>query len=868
MIKKILGGKKKGKFVNILIIIVLIIISLWSLSSAFKLLLKIDYLLGSSLAVFINPPSQSLNLHYGESSTTSFNVTTRSPFYCKTNCTYDFYDTSKGILRDSGNFLIKSNQFYYREYNISIDKLGVGQDIYNFQIRCRNIKTFVCVSPKEDYKSASSFVSVNYNLTEALTNLKESLRENLAMHLQELSAADIYMQNLNRNIFELGSKANLRGMENDKERLNIKLDSMIIDAEKFNLLWASQNYINLSEAFNYSTFSGSLSLALREAKSLNESLAKTLERHNIIINNINSIGNEIKLISTSASLPELSSNEEFLISLNISIEDFNSIISLVSNNSFENYGGLAKKVSVLDDNLTYIENKSINITALNFVKGQFLMMQESDALCLFRNNCMDNISISHLFNDSEKLFNIGSLKSSSKISDTCSMLQSLRESLIHIKNKTIEQINKSGINLPDSQEFVNYAERRKSDVLSKRDESYANSFNMLKEKNTTKNSSPIIANSFEIVMNQLPKRLQKPIEINPNFEENSTSYILSRLNFSDKTEDYIKNVCRNLNAMPPLANSSDLILESLQQENYTAIPRIKSKLEDDLPTCCVFGRCGPCCNTESCANDPKTFPIIFVHGHSVRKSNSPDFSLDTFDKIQIRLQEDGYLNAGILLYSGGDKVKKGEWGLSGKPVTVKTSYYFDIYRKEDNYILVPAKSESIDTYALRLNDIINVVKERTGKPKVNLIAFSMGGLVTRKYLQIYGDGSVSKLITIGSPHKGIIGNVAGVCPVLGENKECQDMQENSLFLNKLNDPSRQPKNIEVYAIIGTGCDMDGKDGDGIVLADHSSLSGIINAKEYYVKGNCDGSFHFLHTDLPKIDKYPEVYDYIVKSLKE
>jgi pimeloyl-ACP methyl ester carboxylesterase len=300
---------------------------------------------------------------------------------------------------------------------------------------------------------------------------------------------------------------------------------------------------------------------------------------------------------------------------------------------------------------------------------------------------------------------------------------------------------------------------------------------------------------------------------------------------------------------------------------YNITPRVNKNLSESFPICCVFKECSKCCNTFECANEPKTFPIVMVHGHSLRSSYSPDYSLDTFDKIQQRLQGDGYLNAGSLYYAH-KTVNMGEWGLSGKPVTIKVTYYYDIYREGDDYIKFPAKSESIDTYALRLNDIIDVVKENTGKPKVNIIAFSMGGLVARKFLQIYGDSSVYKLITISSPHKGIIGKVADLCPVIGESKECNDMQTGSLFLNKLNDPNKQPKNVKIYNILGRGCKTNKQDSDGIILTEHASLKGIVNATEFFVNGTCQLPFTFLHREIINIDEYPEVYEYIVKALRD
>ncbi len=76
--------------------------------------------------------------------------------------------------------------------------------------------------------------------------------------------------------------------------------------------------------------------------------------------------------------------------------------------------------------------------------------------------------------------------------------------------------------------------------------------------------------------------------------------------------------------------------------NYRIISNINANLSDNPPICCVFNDCKPCCREDSCRNDPKSFPVVFVHGHSFAKDNSPEFSLDSFNKIQSKLQEDGY----------------------------------------------------------------------------------------------------------------------------------------------------------------------------------------------------------------------------------
>ena len=174
---------------------------------------------------------------------------------------------------------------------------------------------------------------------------------------------------------------------------------------------------------------------------------------------------------------------------------------------------------------------------------------------------------------------------------------------------------------------------------------------------------------------------------------------------------------------------------------------------------------------------------------------------------------------------------------------------------------MPQTSENIDTYAIRLKNLVDIVKYRTGKPKVNIIAHSMGGLVARRYVQLFGEDSVSKLVLVATPNSGIEGSIEGFCTTLGERRECEDMSANSPFMSRLNDPTGQPKQVKAYTITGTGCNTRGLDGDGIVAAASSRLS---FARNYDINGTCT-LFQQLHGEMLDISKFPETYE-IVKEI--
>jgi len=314
----------------------------------------------------------------------------------------------------------------------------------------------------------------------------------------------------------------------------------------------------------------------------------------------------------------------------------------------------------------------------------------------------------------------------------------------------------------------------------------------------------------------------------------------------------------------PWMNMSALLPITLVIPNVTS--DVDVVLPENLPQCCVFGECRECCNTARCQSDPMTFPVVFVHGHAFNAGNSPEYSLGGyFSKIQRSLARDGYLDAGIVTPSSTfSEVAPGEWGLSGKPITARVTYYYNFYKSGTDYILVTQKSENIETYAIRLKEMIDIVRHHTGKEKVDIVAHSMGGLVVRRYLQLFGEEGVNTVVLIGTPNNGITDSTERLCPLFGATKECDDMEEDSVFMTKLNDPGSQPTKVRFVTIAASGCPIAGKPGDGVVTVESVALPYATN---YVVNGTCDDLFGSdLHTEMLNSDKHPDVYEIVQAAL--
>ncbi len=810
---------------------------------------KINFLLGNELLLYLTPHQISIDIRYGEAKKAEFDVYTDNFAYCKSSCSYSFNDLSGNGTIDKGNFEIERNEHFIKSYELGVKRLGSGQDIYSFEATCHSIRSLLCLT-KSPEKFRSSFVAVNYDLTGTEKELKDTLKQNVTRLLELLSDVDILHQQVNQRYFKLGFSVNLKNLTKHKIEIDDVYDKTRVSIENLRSLWSTEDYAKLNQLFNSSFFE--TLYGIRESMhELDKEINNSLKLHNSLLADSGSVYTTFNELST---LGGILNDNEMLHSLDLNKNKFYELAYSITSNRFEDYGIVFEGLeNITKQQLSIINRSRIPMASLFFNFG-YNLGHWNRFLCSLRQDCSGNMSIVNEIMNTQNF--IEEYPNASFFRQECELLAGLGQRYANARSGALMEIENNNISFPLGSEFRILADIFKVNELRKVNNSYFLSFEKIKLEYDIDATS--IAYTF------LPKNLTELQELSYNQSINMPLYLLSKINISEEVLPLI-NECSRLNSTREIKNLS---FDTVSAEiNYSIISRVESNLSDNPPICCVFNSCRSCCRDDSCRNDPKTFPVILLHGHSFAKDNSPEFSLDSFNKLQARLQEDGYLNAGIIsLYSKNEPLQAGVWGLSGKPVTVKASYYYDAFRKDDKYIVIPTKSENIDTYALRLKDLVEMVKERTNKPKVNIIAHSMGGLVARRYIQIFGGQSVDKLVVIATPNQGISSSISDYCSLVGENRECQDMHENSLFINKLNDPSKQPDKARLYAIIGRGCQMKIGDGDGVVSVENAKLE---NAKLYFVNGNCSSMFGTaLHTEILDIEEYPETYMEIAEILKE
>lgn len=833
--------KENKKIVIASAIALLLILSF----SGYRIWLNFYFLTADDLILNLEPGDKSLSIHYWEKPNVTINVGIDNSLVCDAMCTYEFKDISGDSIVDKGTFTSKGIEKSFRkEFTLSAGRAGSGQKIYTFDVKCSNIKTFYCPT-NENKRERSIFITLNYDISEYERFLKETLRENITNAVNGLNGIDALIQRLNDRFFELGFRINLNEIERGKEILNNDYDKLLLELKSIESAWSNENYILVSELFNRS-YDERLSNMVREIDVINDNIANIIKRHNSLIDDIENADDELRRLDDAIIFLNRV-DKKLLDEHKQLLNKTNELKAKIGKNSFLGYDSLEDGISSINESINGFKAKSENAFSEAYLKGVYYGSFEKEKLCVIKGDCRNKTDFSTAMTNSLKV-------DDNKIGNVCASLDAIKGAYEEENNKSDALLK--NYNFDEVKDILKETARAKALAARKNVFAQISGINASDKLNKPLN---ILLDASKVNFSE------EPIDYG-NFTENEILSLI-KLNFSEDSEQYSNNNCANLEKINISEHYGEKVTldkaGDAEEKNFTS--RVGIKLTENYPVCCVFGECKRCCTSDECRKDESLYPVLLLHGHALNSDNSPDYSLDAFNRIQAKLQEDGYISAGTITPVSDHSVKKGDWGISSRPVSVKGSYYLVSYYNLGSYTLATQKSENIETYAIRLKELIDLLKFRTGKDKVIIVAHSMGGLVARSYLQIFGDNDVDKLIMIATPNKGISGSVSSYCPILGEKKECNDMLENSIFIKKLNDPNKVPTNTRAYSIIGAGCDMDGIEGDGIVTKKNAELE---YAENFYINGTCERLSKALHTQILNINEYPEVYDIISSALKK
>jgi len=614
--------------------------------------IRVSFSIYDRLVINLNPSDSSFTVTNDQNQNITFLTSIKDSIFCSVECKYEFYDRSNNTMVDHGSYLLKDKGSFNKTYELIPYQKGSGQKIYNFDVECKDIDTFLCATHSLSRKK-SSFIILNYELTDYEQKLKDDLKIKFTKGFSNINNASKNLQYLNYTL-SLGTLISGITLKEDYDLNSKHIKDILIDVNNIYKLWSDEEYNNLNLLYGSSFLNKSEDIYSKSVKS-SENINKLISQQNVLTIQYNEI-------------------KDYFFELDSSYDRYYEGDKLIDIHDYLDYikDGFEKKDY---NSINGFEKDILNVSYDIYDLNKTLINNYNDYLNESKTVYLDEYS---------KKCDLGYCDNVTDYS--CETLSSLFE---EYKNKTY--------NLPEN--FTN--------------------------------------SSFYLVVN------------------GSVSILIS----NDSKKVYEK-YCTPRKELNLIENLSLIVLES----NLSFKDIIENELTENLPTCCVYGKCSACCINEECKDDPNLYPVLLVHGHSLIRRDDPEPLLDMFSKIQYQMQEDGYINAGTVLFESNIyDYKYGDWGLSGYPVSAKASYYYEYFYSLGKYVYITRNIENVDTYAIRLNDIIKLLKYRTGKSKVNIIAHSMGGLVTRRYMQIFGEDSLNNVILIATPNHGISGDVKKVC---------------------------------------------------------------------------------------------------------
>jgi len=822
--------KEKKKALIIIFFSIIIFIILLSILG-----IKISFMTESELNIKVDPTHKVINTEIGMPVELEFKIENNNFWMCDTECSYELYDPYNREILTQETEAIKSSVLMTKSYEIEPVKTGRGQRLFYFEVACHNIKSTLCQTEEENFYS-SSLITINYDYS---TNKKMQIRKmmsDLDVFVSETEKANSLTEDINfiLNNIEQETTHSIN-ISNEQRAISDNIEKIrLIQA-----LWLNESYDLVTNLFSESDVEKIKNIST-QLSTIKIQLLNNIETYNLFLDKIiflNQLNNK-----------ELFIIDNFYRTLNNDgkTNDVNTIRIRIRLLKAE----IQKtKIEFAKDLLTTAESIEVDVVMIlnqyeqdyhNYLNS--LNLEQHKSIQNRYNNLLnekDNEIVSKLeFLD----LNYGD--------DACESGELILNNYIITRNKANENI----IEFLDSN--FTCEDDCPQEILNN------NSMKILKG---FRNS--IIYDNYSFEFNSMDN-----IYI---FNNSETIYELDNLSFSNYIEmtkiyesefnnisNFIMNMCffitKDNDLTQTILKKYDKINDSFNSNNY-----VNLNVEFNYPEekCCIFGSCYNCEKEEQ----KEHYPLILLHGHNFNKYNPIQSIVNSMSEIQLKLSHDeNYINGAEtdLLDVNNSEI----WSKMQTPIAVRASYYYITYYDFEIYSVSTMNEESIENYAIRLKEIINLVKKRTGAEKVNIVGHSMGGLVARYELFLFGDEDVNKLILIGTPNKGIVGRVEGLCPTFGAKKECDDMNVNSIFLKKLNSAKNIARNTEIFNIYGSGCDTDGEDGDGIVTTENAYLASATNIE---INGQCNDFLNLeMHNDLINTDKYPEVYENVVDILIE
>ena len=846
-------GKKLGfgrKTIVVIIIAAIVIILI------FLILFRINFMIGDQLRMTLSPEYSEVNVT--SPGNVSFDVDVRlyNKFVCNAVCNYTLSDLSHDILLDNGTITSKAYKSKSYSFNIPVDYNGYGTNIYLYKLECVNIRTTICPT-SDNLLVRKSLLAVTYTPSSDQLSALDFSQKNYALISENDLNASRYISAEEDVINSMASagisfdSAGFYALKYEHQTLDDGISGLLT-------LWKSNDYIATKSLITDLNLINRSAALTSDVMKYTEYLTATINNHNNLLSELNDTRATLMdyrdILSYNVSAMSASTRRLALRS----ITDGNNYIATFNTPNY-NYSAVYGDVMQLKGTIPNLDNVIINDTKSELSLDYPSLYVYSHILCMMNASFVYPNSSNMHFCDYDYNLVVNNISDvSKKLLDICDYSSSIVYSIDNFNVYSLDVVNNSGNNAGNTSgnDSVDSLLLQYKLLID-----YKASYDAAGNDPLWVSYTNYIRNTLKIAYN-----IDDPEALLSEYVFNKSAITFNQDNILLLDIRDMVSSCNTTASNAVLPIISTITTKYYPLPAFDILANTPSNIDITMtpppavvPQCCIYDKC------QSCEKNSSKDPLILLHGHSFNVNTDAYQSIEIFDGYESALTDDKlYYSTGLLVKN--DNSSRGILGHYYIPVVSKLTYYLETYNDLLGLQVSESKTTNIDTYALRLKESIDYTMYVTGSNKVDIVAHSMGGLVVRRYMQVFGTENIGTVILIATPNNGISDRTYNLCKIFGASNECEDMRSNGLFINKLNDYSSQPDIKNLYLVVGRGCDTDGVDGDGIVSVNNSLMSIVPDSHVLYVNGTCSGTT-FLHNELLNIDKYPEVYNFVKEKLK-
>ena len=642
--KKIPSSEKASEYFNLskykkrILTTIIIVLLLGTLAIGTWGLLKAKLLVDEDIIIKMNLTYSSLNLKHGESVNISIENEITTTFLCESQCSIILKKIDDNTIVYQSTEIVKETNKIIATFNISADKLGYGQELYSYQISCKNLYSNICPAP-DTFVKKNALISLNYAPNELELEAKGQLEKNLAEIMTNLITTSSLINQNKEYVaqFKIQNKTEFYDKILQQEKSYHTYERFINSLNDDSV----KDYLLTNKKIEAASILERTANLLNDTNNLNKILNEQAKAHNLALQLINNITKEKQLLDELSQTENINKFTNKTTNLNhyTYIENqTNKIIYKFNNNEIKNYAEIIQELQTITKTIQELKQDYIINFKTNYLQLLLTLNFIETDLCIANNQSEDCRNLTKLDNSLNIIQDNASLAQNIILNtNQCTLIKEL--SINDTITKETQVQKRENIPIPEleiiDQEklFIDYS------LLQ-----------FLTREINTRNLplSTILQEYKEEIIKNINNSHNSNLSINSEYyptqyNKSSANLIIPLTDDFENLLEQSKNLCETSYKIK--LNFLNLHEQPIKIQTPIQAQASEFKIKNINPICCAYNFCYSC-NTNM---DLADTPLLLLHGHSFYTKHTPDYSTNIFSNMLTKLETDEkYIPGGLI----------------------------------------------------------------------------------------------------------------------------------------------------------------------------------------------------------------------------